>query len=76
MLETWRGSRGYQQGPKHTHVDGHVEIVGFEGVSHLPEALQGVFPRCLLETKSLRRSLALLKKRDGGSGWGSPAPQT
>lgn len=58
-----------------TDVDGHVEVVGLEGVGHLAETLQGVLPRRLLEAKSLRRSLAFLGGRDKGFGVGVSDPK-
>ena len=43
-------------------MDGHVEVVCFKGVCHLPKALQGVLPRGLLKAKGFRRPLTLLRR--------------
>lgn len=41
-------------------MDRHVEVVGLEGVCHLPEGAEGVAPGRLLEAKCLLRLAALL----------------
>lgn len=47
-----------------TYMNGHVEVVGFELVSHLSETLQGVLPHCLLETERLPGLVALLWREE------------
>lgn len=44
-------------------MDRHVEVVGLEGVRHLPEGAEGVAPGRLLEAKRLLRLAALLPGR-------------
>lgn len=46
-----------------TYMYRHVEVVSFKGVSHLPKALQSIFPGSLLKTKGFRGPLTLLKPK-------------
>lgn len=51
--------------PSITYMYRHVEVVSFKGVSHLPKALQSIFPGSLLKAKGFGGPLTLLKpKRD------------
>lgn len=47
-------------------MDRHVEVVGLEGVRHLPEGAEGVAPGRLLEAKRLLWLAALLPERGEG----------
>ena len=49
--------------PSITYVYGHVEVIGFKGVSHLAKALQSVFPGSLLKAKGFRGALTLMKPK-------------
>lgn len=47
-----------------TYMNRHVEVVGFELVSHLSKTLQGVFPHSLLEAERLPGLVALLWREE------------
>lgn len=47
-----------------TYMNRHVEVVGFELVSHLSKTLQGVLPHCLLEAERLSGLVALLWREE------------
>lgn len=47
-----------------THVDWHVEVIGFERVCHFPESTEGIVPGRLLKAKRLLWLTALLPEKD------------
>lgn len=47
----------------YTHMNWHVEVIRFEGISHLPKCSQGIVSGCLFKSKSLMRFVAFLRVR-------------
>lgn len=43
-----------------THVNGHVEVIRLEGISHVSKGLEGVAPAGLLKSKSDSRFTTFL----------------
>lgn len=47
-----------------THMDRHVEVIGFERVCHFPESTEGIVPGRLLKAKRFLWLTALLPEKD------------